>query len=127
MYLLSNIAISGIYVKFQDCYIFRLGKPNLKLYLPLFGGRSKVSENLPFQFRCITGHPASFFEDGEQICTFGLTTVEVGNKNHRKVLCSVGVPSEKTGEMIYIYIYMCDRVDQLPLFPYNRGWEKSTQ
>ena len=19
---------------------------------------------------------------------------------------------------------MCDRVDQLPLFPYNRGWEK---
>ena len=22
---------------------------------------------------------------------------------------------------------MCDRVDQLTLFPYNRGWEKSTQ
>ena len=22
---------------------------------------------------------------------------------------------------------MCDRVHQLPLFPYNRGWEKSTQ
>ena len=23
--------------------------------------------------------------------------------------------------------HMCDRVDQLPIFPYNRGWEKSTQ
>ena len=21
------------------------------------------------------------------------------------------------------WFYMCDRVDQLPIFPYNRGWE----
>ena len=30
----------------------------------------------------------------------------------------------------YLYLDlpdMCDRVDQLQLFPYNRGWEKSTQ
>ena len=24
-------------------------------------------------------------------------------------------------------LHMCDRFDELPLFPYNRGWEKSTQ
>ena len=48
-------------------------------------------------------------------------------KPRSKGVLNVLVPKKHFKQIQSWKFQLCDRVDQLPLFPYNRGWETSTQ
>ena len=92
-------------------------------------GRDGCSEHpsSPFGSPMSAGATCSSHECGHLVdqsgvhdkLTWQTTTWQKGLNGKTAILATKGV-AEK---VMHTVSYMCDRVDQVPLFPYNRGWE----